>query len=272
MYHYTYLLTNKDDGRHYIGVRTSKLPPKQDPYMSSCTTVTKEYLQNCRKSIIQMFDTRLEAAINEILWHNLLDVGANPLYFNGAKQTSTGFDLTGIPKSEAHKSIISKTHKGKIVSKETKAKQLATVAARRKAGLYNKPRQPISEQSKLKMSLSQKRWVTSPDYKNPFKDKHHTLETKSLISYKNKKAWENDKTKARTFSPWFIHDLIANTYTTFTNITKTDYAISKGFHSRAILEAAYRSKGTKQIKCVISTKCIIGNLPTNLPLKDTSHV
>lgn len=96
MYHYVYLLTNKEDKRHYIGVRTSSVTPKQDPYMSSCKKVTKDYLLNCKKTILRIFDSRKEACAYEVLLHNKYDVGINPKFFNGAKQTSTKFDQTGL--------------------------------------------------------------------------------------------------------------------------------------------------------------------------------
>lgn len=244
MYHYTYLLTNLTDGRHYIGVRSSKKPPKEDPYKSSSTKVSKQYLDNCRKSIIQVFNSRKEAVINEIFWHNLLDVGKNPIYFNGAKQTAAGFDMSGIKKS-----------------KESSDKRVETIRKLRLMGIPQKKRKKCSDATKRKMSKTHKELASADNYTNSFKGKHHSKKSKNLISISNKKAWINNKTKARTFKPWFIHDLVHNTYTEFTKITKTDYAISNGYRPRTILDASERSKGVKIIKCIISEKCIIGNIP-----------
>ena len=44
-----------------------------------------------------IFSTRKEAVLNEIKLHNEFNVAINNSFFNKAKQTSTGFDTTGIP-------------------------------------------------------------------------------------------------------------------------------------------------------------------------------
>lgn len=97
MYHYVYLLINPTDRRRYIGVRSSKVIPHLDSsYMSSCRVVTKEYLQECKKRVLKVFHTRHEAITFEIHLHSKYDVGVNHKFFNGAKQTSTKFDQTGL--------------------------------------------------------------------------------------------------------------------------------------------------------------------------------
>ena len=111
MYYYTYLLINKSDYRLYVGSRGSKVPPKEDPYMSSSKTVSKEFLQNCSKFILKTFLTREAALLHEIHLHNLYDVAANPRFFNASKQLSTKFDRTGVKLSESQKQNISKANK-----------------------------------------------------------------------------------------------------------------------------------------------------------------
>jgi len=106
MYHYTYLLISKLDGRLYIGARTSKVPPEEDTYMSSAKTVSKEYKRNCTKSILKTFFTRKEALMHEIYLHNLFEVSTNPEFFNKAKQTSTKFDTTGVKLTKEHKAKV----------------------------------------------------------------------------------------------------------------------------------------------------------------------
>lgn len=95
MYHYVYELTSNKDGRKYIGVRSCKCPISNDTYMSSCKVESKDYINNCTKQILQTFATREQAVAYEIYLHELYDVGINPLYFNGAKQTATKFDQSG---------------------------------------------------------------------------------------------------------------------------------------------------------------------------------
>jgi len=96
MNHYVYELQNKEDKRKYIGVRSCKCSIESDPYMSSCKVVSKEYLKNCTKKVLKTFTTREEAVKEEIRLHNLYDVGINKDYFNGAKQTATKFDQSGM--------------------------------------------------------------------------------------------------------------------------------------------------------------------------------
>lgn len=100
MYHYTYLLRNSNDGLLYIGVRSSSTKPHLDNYKSSAKTVSKEYLSNCRKSILKQFPTRLEANTHEISLHAKFRVASNPKFFNKANATTTKFDRTGVVISE----------------------------------------------------------------------------------------------------------------------------------------------------------------------------
>jgi hypothetical protein len=106
MYHYTYLLINNSDNRMYIGARSSKVLPADDPYMSSAKTVSREYKRNCRKHILKIFKTRKEAIAHEIYLHTLFEVGVNPEFFNAAKQTSIGFDTAGTRLTKEHRAKI----------------------------------------------------------------------------------------------------------------------------------------------------------------------
>lgn len=77
--------------------------------MSSAKTVTKEYLAACEKRILKTFNTRKEAVAFEVYLHEKFDVGKNPRFFNAAKQTSTGFDTSGIKLSKEHRQKVIKT-------------------------------------------------------------------------------------------------------------------------------------------------------------------
>ena len=104
-YHYTYRITNKLLNKHYYGVRTStNKPPKEDIgiyYFSSSRDLgfikdQKDNTQNYKYKVIMINNTRMAAENMETKLHNKFDVGINENFYNQAKQTSTGFDRTGI--------------------------------------------------------------------------------------------------------------------------------------------------------------------------------
>lgn len=110
MYHYTYRLTNRNDGMLYIGKRSSILPPEEDvKYMGSSKYVPKE---ECDKEILEIFTSAHSAIEHEIYLHELHDVAANPAYYNQARQLSTGFDSTGVKRPASVGRNISAAKKG----------------------------------------------------------------------------------------------------------------------------------------------------------------
>lgn len=93
-YHYVYLLINPTNDMMYIGKRSCDCLPNDDTkYMSSSKYVPKE---ECDKLILEEFSTATEAIEYEKKLHEQFDVGVNPSFYNKSKQTSTGFDTTGI--------------------------------------------------------------------------------------------------------------------------------------------------------------------------------
>lgn len=123
MYHYTYLIQHKNSTKRYIGVRSSKVPAKEDiNYWGSSKYLPDDVKETHRKIIIKEFKTRKEAVLHEILLHELNNVGINSDYYNKSKQTSTKFDTSGIKLTEEHKAKCSKALKGRHVSEETKRK------------------------------------------------------------------------------------------------------------------------------------------------------
>lgn len=101
-YYYTYRITNIKPWcpkKYYYGTRSSKIHPVKDlgiKYFSSSRDKQflleqKENPQNFKYKIIKIFKTRKEAINLEILLHEKLQVDKNPLFYNKAKQTSTGF-------------------------------------------------------------------------------------------------------------------------------------------------------------------------------------
>lgn len=125
MNHYTYMLTVKnpvDTRRFYVGVRSCKVEPEQDvKYLGSCRPMKawmKTQPAGCvEKMVLSRWESRADALAHEILLHDCFDVGANPEFWNQARQTSIGFhfDFTGMVRgklSEQHRTAISKTKAG----------------------------------------------------------------------------------------------------------------------------------------------------------------
>lgn len=120
--HYVYLLQHKYKELYYIGCRSCKGTIGNDDYMGSSSVMTNEDKRNSNKIILARFKTRKEALSYEIELHNKFDVAVNPLFWNKAKQTSTGFDCV---------------RTGKKHSKETKEK-IGNANRARKGIRFNK--------------------------------------------------------------------------------------------------------------------------------------
>ena len=199
MYHYTYRITNlnpTDNRKYYYGVRSSKCHPKYDNYWSSSKylkeDINKLGKDNFKKKIIKIFITRQEALKHEIFLHNKFNVAKNSVFYNRAKQTNTGFDITGTNRSQSSitRQKISSSSKGKILS-ETHKNNIKI--ARQKQIM-----KPISEKTRLKMSLA----ATGKS-----KSKEHIRKiTKSRKGYipstnTKKKASETMKNKPKVTCP-----------------------------------------------------------------------
>ena len=122
--HCVYLLSSKVKDKYYIGVRSCKCKIPEDTYMGSSRVMTKEDKDNCNKIILKKFKTRVEAIVYEIELHNQFDVANNPLFWNKAKQTSTGFDTTGTTYSEERRAALSKALQGHVGAKTWLGKKL----------------------------------------------------------------------------------------------------------------------------------------------------
>lgn len=113
-YHIVYRITHKYKNRHYIGIHSCNMDPYEvigKKYRSSSTdedfmTEQKQLPENFIYQILNIYDTRKKAIINEIYIHNIYDVGKNPNFYNKAKQTSTGFDTTGVKYSDERREQI----------------------------------------------------------------------------------------------------------------------------------------------------------------------
>ena len=125
--HYVYKITNlnpTDERLYYIGVRsTSKESAELDiNYRSSSKSlkaVIKEIgYNNFKKEILSTWETRKEAVQEEIRLHELNDVAKNPIYYNKSKQTSTGFDVSGMAYNKGNLTVLdTRDNKTKYITK-----------------------------------------------------------------------------------------------------------------------------------------------------------
>jgi len=127
-YFYTYQIFNTKTGKFYIGVRQSKGDPIKDlsiRYFSSSRD--KDFIadqklnpQDYEYTVLNLFPTRKEAIAEEIFLHNLYNISQNKRFYNKAKQSSTGFDMSGIEHSEETKQKMSESRKGTFTAKDAK--------------------------------------------------------------------------------------------------------------------------------------------------------
>ena len=209
-HHYTYEITNKKSGIRYIGVRSCNCNPNNDSYMGSCKilneTISVEGKENFTKKILQTFPTREEAAQHEIELHEKFDVARNPMFYNNAKATSTGFNIAGKKRTEEDKHKISKTLKGRKLSEEHKRK-LSEAKKGKKGHVSWIKGKKLSEEYKRKISEAHKGKKMSDAAKRKMSESKKgntnclgrklTEETKRKISEANYRRWAKKKVSGR---------------------------------------------------------------------------
>ncbi len=102
---YTYSILNIRIRKEYLGVRSTNLDPTKDvgfKYFSSSKDqdFKQDQINNPQDylyTVLHNFDTREEALKHEIYLHQINNVGRNPKFYNRSRQTTTGFDTTGLP-------------------------------------------------------------------------------------------------------------------------------------------------------------------------------
>lgn len=184
MYHYVYRITNIKLFKHYYGKRSSKVPPKEDigiKYFSS--SKDKEFMQdqinnpdNYIYVVIEEFESAIDAINAEIFFHDIADVAINPRFYNKSKQTSSGWDTTGIVHTEEYKTKMSETLKGRVVSEETKAK-MSKAQIGNKKGLGKK----LSEEHKAKLIESNKTRVWTPEARERARERSSGFNAKRAV-------------------------------------------------------------------------------------------
>ena len=142
-HHYVYH-SYEEWGREYIGIRSCDCLPEEDTkYFGSFYDKT---FKPTGKTILFVCETRIEASEIEIELHDFFDVAVNPQFANKAKQTSTRFDVTGVPQTKEHKRKISAANTG--VPKPEAWKQANSGENHPQFGV------PHTEKTKKKMSVA----------------------------------------------------------------------------------------------------------------------
>lgn len=135
-YHYVYKLTNTlpvDKRKYYIGCRSCDCDPMSDKYFGSSKEIKRIIKENGNfftKEILKIFTCRKDAINYEIELHTKFSVSSNEEFYNKVKQSSTGFDTSGIIfidgvaiTSDEYKISNVKYHsKGKITLKDSEGK------------------------------------------------------------------------------------------------------------------------------------------------------
>lgn len=179
--HYVYRITNKENNKHYYGVRSSKIEPKLDlgiKYFSSSRD--KEFMneQKINKDkfkykVIKMFETREEAINLEIKLHNKFEVQKNKNFYNKSKQTTTKFDTAGLSlyKDETNNIIL-------ITPDEAKQRGLKGIMFGSKASL----------DTLEKLKKSKKGRTLSQEHKNKISEAHKGKPKSEETKFKLRKA------------------------------------------------------------------------------------
>lgn len=218
-YNYVYKIINlnpEDERKYYIGVRSCDCIPEEDTkYMSSSKylkeVIVKYGLENFKKEILSIWETRELANAEEIRLHQLFDVARNEVYYNLSKHITTGFSNYGVKRNKKFCDAIRNRRLGSKTSDVTKLK-LKEIAMNRSP-----------EEIKIiteKIKTTKIKNGTLPSYKNAaamikantgskhslerrkksseaHKGKQHNMDTRSKISLGNigKKRTEEAKKK-----------------------------------------------------------------------------
>lgn len=110
-HHYVYRITNIVENKHYYGVRSSKVIPKDDlgkKYFSSSTDKKfmreqREHPENFKYKVIKVFETRRDAELLEKKLHEKFHVSDNDKFYNRCISTLMGFSVEGTKWSEEHR-------------------------------------------------------------------------------------------------------------------------------------------------------------------------
>ena len=167
---YVYDITNIVNGKRYIGSRQTNILPILDigvEYYSS--SLDKDFIYDqlinpghYKYTVLKEFNCREDTINFEIYLHNKFDVGTNQMFYNRSKQTSVGWDRSGVKHSDESKQLMSKNALGRISPRRGKKH---------------------SDESKIRMSQSR---ADSNGVNNVMFGKKHSDESKQLMSIRQK--------------------------------------------------------------------------------------
>lgn len=166
MFYYVYRITNTKEKKHYYGKRSSRIPPHEDigiKYFSSSKDLLfiedqKQYPEKYKYKVVSLHRTAKEAVQREVLLHDKFSVHTNPSFYNRAKQTSTGFDTTGITYSAERIEQCRKQSSGRKHTAEAKKR----ISEANKGNTWNLGRRHTKESIAL-MAAKAKRGIAHPN-------------------------------------------------------------------------------------------------------------
>jgi len=196
-YHYTYLITNLNPStteKYYIGVRSCSCLPENDNYMGSSSLlkedITKIGIESFEKVIIEIWDTRELASLNEEWLHGYYNVADSTEFYN-RRNARGNFTVTLDSIAKMTKTINDPAYKHK--------KKLST----EKANITRqnpKWKETIGKQQKAKYkeTIHSQAWKNSTGIirSNKIRDKRLDYKWKNTVGAIAKKSEMNTKSNA----------------------------------------------------------------------------
>ena len=189
IYHYTYIIVNKNTQMKYIGVRSCNCLPENDSdYMGSSKILgeaMQETPESFTKTIIDTFPTREIASIDEQRLHEMYDVARNSMFYNLCI-APTGFCMSGRTQSAETKKKMGDAHRGEKNHNYGKHHS----AEHKKKLSVSQMGKTISPETRAKMSEAAMGKIISPETRKKLSaagmDRTHSPETRQKIGESNK--------------------------------------------------------------------------------------
>ena len=148
---YVYHVLDTTNNMYYIGSKTATGTTPENTknyYGTPSCHIYKEAIktrpETLVKTVIAVCQTAADVIAFEARLHAGLNVACDPMSYNKANQTSSGFSKAGVPQSEEHKAKILATKSIRPLSEEARSKMAAAAQNKR------------SDETKAKMSAAKK--------------------------------------------------------------------------------------------------------------------